>query len=257
MTVELSRIPQIVSGVEMMLEWKPIEEDNWKHHPEGMVLCTLLAGCAHQKYYLERMLPPDGPLHCYFTLLLAWVEWEGPDDHTWGTEVQLILSAILSGMELTEKSYHTKLDSALLADLEPAYRKLVQVIHATPSLNAFSPCRTVSTHPLNPSIVVLLVQVIGNDASRLTPMDEIPSEFFLGMTGVVNHVKLHFAGAALRELAACLRAKKIFPSLDLSPLRELGHYHQKEIERVLRQIGYKYREYLKDEIRVLASIVMV
>ena len=207
-----------------MLEWKPTQESDWEYHVEGHVVSTLLAGCAHQKYYLERILPPDGPLHCYFTLLLAWVEWDGPDDHTWGEEVQLILSAILSGVELTQKSYHTILDPALLTPLEPAYRKLVRVI--------------------------------GNDTQRLRPMEEIPSEAELGMTGVLNVVKVKFAGIALRELNACLRAKKIFPSLDLSPLRELCHYHQKEMERVLRQIGNKYRAYLSDEIRVLATIVM-
>ena len=224
MPVPLSRVPQIASGVELMLEWKPTRESDWEYHAEGMVVSTLLAGCAHQKYYLERMLPPESPLHCYFTLLLSWVEWEGPIGHMWGEEVQLILSAILSGVELTQKSYHTTLDPALLTPLEPAYRKLVRVI--------------------------------GNDTRRLRPMEDIPSEATIGMTGVLNVVKIKFAGVALRELAACLRAKKIFPSLDLSPLRELCHYHQKEMERILRQIGNKYRAYLSDEIRVLATIVM-
>ena len=88
-------------------------------------------------------------------------------------------------------------------------------------------------------------------------MENIPSEATLGMTGVLNTVKLHFAGVVSRDLAACSRAKKFFPSLDLSPLRALCRYQQKEIENVLRRIGNKYRGYLGDEIRVLALATIV
>ena len=34
-------------------------------------------------------------------------------------------------------------------------------------------------------------------------------------------MELHFAHVAYRDLAACTHAKKIYPSLDLSPLKEL------------------------------------
>ena len=68
-------------------------------------------------------------------------------------------------------------------------------------------------------------------------------------------MELHFAHVAYRDLAACTRAKKIYPSLDLSPLKELCEYQQKELERVLRRIGNKYRGYMSDEFRVLATII--
>lgn len=86
-------------------------------------------------------------------------------------------------------------------------------------------------------------------------MKDIPSEATHGMIGVLNHVKLHFAGLAMRDLAACSRAKNFYPRLDLSPLNKLCQYHQRELENVLRRIGNKYRQDLSDEFRVLATII--
>jgi len=46
---------------------------------------------------------------------------------------------------------------------------------------------------------------------------------------MTNDAIVFFSGAATRELNACLRARRILPSLDLKPLASLAAFHKQQM----------------------------
>ena len=46
---------------------------------------------------------------------------------------------------------------------------------------------------------------------------------------MTNDAIVFFSGAATRELNACLRARRILPSLDLKPLARLAAFHKQQM----------------------------
>lgn len=186
----LNRVENSILGVQLLEEWEPTPATSpaWACHSEAIIITSLVAAICHQKYYLDRILPPTGSLHGVVQLLHRWVRWEGPVVHEWNLYMSLIFSALLSGVELTKESYNVTIDPSLLAGLLPVSENLVRVFGKDPTRR----------EPYEPD----------DDDLRN------PQEAFANFSG-------YYTTKVFRELNTCIRARELFPQLKLAPLKKL------------------------------------
>jgi hypothetical protein len=186
----LSRVDCVAAALRLLEEWEPVRTSTpaWACHPEAMVVASLVAAVCHQKYYLDRALPPTAPLHGLLSLLHRWGGWEGPASHAWNLYLSLVFFALLSGVELTDQSYHTPYPAPLLEGLLPV-------------------CDT-------------LVRVLGADTTRREAYQSDPSDR-LDPQEAFNNCRMYYTTKVFRELNTCVRAKDMFPQLRLAPLTAL------------------------------------
>jgi hypothetical protein len=200
----------VCNAIDLLRSWEPRENDNWAVQRETNVMATLIAGFGNQKCFVDEILTPGAPLHCYVLMLLQWSAWRGPFNHLWSAVMQMLLSALLSGLELSE-SLHSSPAPVNVAVLEPICHKFVVILAGDKSrFRTYKP----------PDMGRL-----GQMLDRCTTESE-KDRIILDVT---NDALQFFSGAATREFNACLRARRIFPSLDLKPLARLAAFHKHQM----------------------------
>jgi hypothetical protein len=200
------------NAIELLQSWEPQESNNWAMQREATVMSNLIAGFGHQKCFVDEIMTPGAALHSYVQLLLRWAAtWRGPATHTWSRMMQSLLSALLSGLELSETRHSSPCNPAKVALLEPACVKFVSILAADVSrLRVYKPTyltklpRLLEECPTNVERKRLLLEV-------------------------ENETIAFYAEAAGRELKACLRARRYFSSLNLEPLGRLAAYHKNQL----------------------------
>jgi hypothetical protein len=217
----------VCNAIELLRSWEPREEKNWAMQRETNVMANLIAGFGHQKCFVDEILTPGAQLHCYLQLLLQWRNWRGPVTHDWSGHMALLLSALLSGLELSETRHWSPIPPNVGA-IEPVCRNLVAVLaDDTYRFRAYKPLHLDNTRPT------------ASEAKRI-------------MLEVENHANAFFSGAATRELKACLRARRYFPDLDLGPLRRLATFHKHQI---LSTGAHHVIRYLRDHVAVYEKVL--
>ena len=198
----------VCNAIELLRSWEPKENENWAMQREANVMASLIAGFGHQKCFVDEILTPGAQLHCYVQLLLQWSAWRGPVTHDWSGMMQLLLSALLSGLELSETRHWCPIP-ANVAVMEPVCHHLVATLAG--DVYRFRPYK-----PLLLGRTQILQRATTSEKKKI-------------LLEVANHANGFFSGAATRELQACLRARRFFPSLDLGPLRRLAAFHKNQI----------------------------
>jgi hypothetical protein len=217
----------VCNAVELLRSWEPQEDKNWAMQRETNVMANVIAGFGHQKCFVDEILTPGAQLHCYVQLLLQWCNWRGPVTHDWSGYMQLLLSALLSGLELSETRHWSPI-STNVGVLEPVCSNLVAVLaDDTYRFRSYKPLHLDNTRPT------------ASDAKRI-------------MLEVANHANTFFSGAATRELQACLRARRYFPDLDLGPLRQLATFHK---DQILSTGAHRAITYLRDHVAVYEKVL--
>jgi hypothetical protein len=217
----------VCNAIELLRSWEPQEDNNWAMQRETNVMANVIAGFGHQKCFVDEILTPGAQLHCYVQLLLQWCDWRGPVTHDWSGHMQLLLSALLSGLELSETRHWSPI-STNVGVIEPVCRNLVAVLaDDTYRFRSYKPLHLDNTRPT------------ASEAKRI-------------MLEVANHVNTFFSGAATRELQACLRARHYFPDLDLGPLRQLATFHK---DQILSTGAHRLISYLRDHVAVYEKVL--
>jgi hypothetical protein len=200
------------NAIELLQSWEPQEIDDWAMQREASVMTNLIAGFGHQKCFVDEIMTPGTSLHSYVLLLLRWAAtWRGPATHVWSRMMQTLLSALLSGLELSETRHSSPCSPAKVALLEPACVKFVSILAADVSrLRVYTPTY-LKTLPQ-------LVKECSTDKERRKLLLEVKNETIS-----------FYAEAAGRELRACLRARRYFPSLNLEPLGQLAAFHKNQL----------------------------
>jgi len=197
------------NAIELLRSWEPQENDNWSLQLEAHVMANLISGFSHQKCFVDEILAP-GADHCYVQMLLQWTTWQGPATHDWSDLMQMLLSSLLSGLELSETK-HLSSNLHNVSVLEPVCCKLVTILAGDVSrFRSYTPLHVMRTLP----------QLFSQST------DSQKQKIVLDMT---NHAIDFFASVASRELRACLRALRYFPSLNLAPLGPLASFHKNQI----------------------------
>jgi hypothetical protein len=156
-TEKLDCIPQLIAAIQLLLNWEDNAADHWQFNSEGFLVSLLLSSCAGQKYYLDRILAPSGPLYGYVSLLLKWTEWAASPEHPSRRSFPLLLTGLLTGVVVSKREYDAPVDPALLEPLLPAFQQLIQTIHEDPELWT----------PLNHSSTVDPVETFRNATTRM------------------------------------------------------------------------------------------
>jgi hypothetical protein len=198
------------NAIELLRSWEPQENNNWAMLREADVMANLIAAFGHQKCYVDEILTTGSHMYSYVQLLLQWTTWRGPATHQWSRLMQGLLSALLSGLELSETK-HSSPTPANVAVLEPVCCKLIATLAS--DVGRFRTFKPKYLGKLNE-----VLDQCSTDAERRTVMLDVhnePIDFY--------------GGVASRELKACLRARRYFPSLDLQPLGRLAAFHKHQI----------------------------
>jgi hypothetical protein len=221
----------LCNAIELLRSWEPQENKNWALQREAGVMTNLIAGFAHQKCFVDEILTPGAQLHCYVQLLLQWTAWQGPVTHDWSGNMQHLLSALLSGLELSETRHWSPIPPNV-AVIEPVCRNFVAVL-------AVDVYRFRSYKPLREK-----------DFGRCTTASEM-KRFKLESQ---NYANSFFSDVATREFAACLRAQRFFPSLDLRNLRKLAEFHKHQI---LSTGAHRKNPYLRDHLAIYDKVLAI
>jgi hypothetical protein len=200
----------VANAIGLLRSWEPQEKDNWAMQREANVMATAIAGFGHQQCFVDEILTPGSQLHCYVQLLLQWAAWRGPVAHLWSAMMQVLLSSLLSGLELSETK-HASPAPVHVAVLEPVCHKFVAILAGDQS-------RFRTYKPMHMRQLAEMFDQCSTDSEK--------QQFVVDMT---NDAITFFSGAATRELNACLRAHRMFPSLDLKPLAKLAAFHKKQM----------------------------
>jgi hypothetical protein len=199
---------------------------------EANVMATVIAGFGHQKCFVDEILTPGSQLHCYVQLLLQWTAWPGPVSHLWSAMMQVLLSALLSGLELSETK-HASPAPVHVAVLEPVCHKFVAIL-------AGEECRFRTYKHTSMSRLAEMFDRCTTDSEKQKIVVDM-----------ANDAIVFFSGAATRELNACLRARRIFPSLDLKPLAKLAAFHK---DQMLSTGGIQIPS-LRSHIRICEAVL--
>jgi hypothetical protein len=200
------------NAIELLQTWEPQDIDNWAMQREATVMVNLIAGFGHQKCFVDEIMTPGALMHSYVLLLLRWAaNWKGPATHVWSRMMQALLSALLSGLELSETKHSSRCNPAKVAVLEPACEKFVSILAADVSRLRFYKPTHLKTLPQ-------LMKECSTDKER--------SRLLLDAE---NETISFYAEVAGRELRACLRARRHFPSLNLEPLGRLAAFHMNQL----------------------------
>jgi len=200
-TEEMLSVQEIRESLQLLLEWEPKEENSWKSYSEGIILATLLASVSMQKYYLEKIFcASHAPLYPFITLLHRWVDWAGPKDHRWQEWIASIFSGMLCGIELAEKSYQSPLEQSLLQPLERVCNKFIDYLVSYRKYDTYNE----------------------------------PKGGF-NLTAILNEYILWISMTGGREIRTCIRAKALFPSVDVSSVRPLALHCKKQSVRFLKK----------------------
>ena len=89
-------------------------------------MATAIAGFGHQKCFVEEILTPVSQWHRCVQLLLQWAAWRGPVSHLWSAIMQVLLSSLLSGLELSETK-HASPAPLHVALLEPVCHRFIAI----------------------------------------------------------------------------------------------------------------------------------
>jgi len=198
----------VCNAIGLLRSWEPKETENWAMQREANVFANLIAGFGHQKCFVDEILTPGAQLHCYLQLLLQWITWRGPATHDWSGMMQLMLSALLSGLELSETRHWSPIP-ANVAIIEPVCNHLIAIL-------AGDVYRFRYYKPLHLGHTQILHRAATSEEKKIS-------------LDVANHANGFFSGVATRELQACLRARRFFPNLDLAPLRRLAAFHKNQV----------------------------
>jgi hypothetical protein len=129
--------------------------------------------------------------------------------------MQMMLSALLSGLELSETK-HASPTPSTVSVLAPVCSKFVANLAANHMhFRSYKPLCLWHTLPL------LMMKKNTTDAEKKKLMQN--------MVEVTNHAVAFFCSAGSRELHACVRARRYFPSLNLGPLGRLAAYHKAQM----------------------------
>jgi hypothetical protein len=201
----------VCNAIELLRSWEPQESDNWAMQREAAVMTNLIAGFGHQKCFADEILTPGAQLHCYVQLLLQWCAWRGPVAHEWSCLMQLLLSALLSGMEISETIYRSPI-SVNVAVIEPVCNNFVAILAGDVyRFRSYKPFCTLS------------------EGQQIKQLKQIIDRCATASEVIEIHAIHFFDQAATREIQACLHARRIFPNLDLYPLWRLAAFHKHQI----------------------------
>jgi hypothetical protein len=140
--------------------------------------------------------------------------------------MQLLLSALLSGLELSETRHWSPFPNWRVIEL--VCRNLAAVLaQDTYRFRSYKPLHLDNTRPT------------ASEAKKI-------------ILDVTNHANSFFSGAATRELKACLRARRYFPDLDLGPLQRLATFHKHQI---LSTGAHHVITYLRDHLAVYEKVL--
>jgi hypothetical protein len=221
----------VCNAIELLRSWEPQENKKWAMQRETYVMANLIAGFGHQKCFVDEILTPGAQLHCYVQLLLQWCAWRGPVTHDWSGLMQLLLSALLSGLELSETRHCSPIPSSV-AVIEPICRSFVAAL-------AGDVYRFRSYKPLHLGNTQVFDRLTASEANRI-------------MLKLENHASLFFSEEATRELQACLRARRYFPNLDLGPLWRLATFHKHQI---LSTGAHRVVTHLLDHVAIYEKVL--
>jgi hypothetical protein len=206
----------VCNAIELLRSWEPQESDNWAMQREASVMTNLIAGFGHQKCFVDEILTPGSQLHCYVKLLLPCA-WRGPAAHDWSGLMQLLLSALLSGLEISETIYRSPI-SVNVAVIEPVCNNFVAILaDDVYRFRSFKPLRMLTKGQQTKQ----LKQIIDHYATA--------PEAMRILLDPENHAVRFFDESATREIQACFRARHLFPNLDLYPLWRLAAFHRHQI----------------------------
>jgi hypothetical protein len=207
----------VCNAIELLRSWEPQESDNWAMQREASVMTNLIAGFGHQKCFVDEILTPGSQLHCYVQLLLQWCSWRGPAAHDWSGLMQLLLSALLSGLEISETIYRSPI-SVNVAVIEPVCNNFVAMLaDDVYRFRSYKPLRMLTKGQQTKQLKQIMDRcATAPEAMRILLDPE-------------NHAVRFFDEAATREIRACFRARHLFPNLDLYPLWRLAAFHKYQI----------------------------
>ena len=211
-------------AIQLLQSWEPQQNDNWAMQREATVLVELIAGFGHQQCFVDAILTPGASLHSYVQLLLKWAAtWRGPPTHQWSRMMQTLLSALLSGLELSETRHSSPSNPAKVAVLEPVCVKFVCTLAAdTSRFCCYTPEKLIG-HLLN--------------------LDDCPThgEKKNMLLEETNDAICFSSEAVGHDFQACLRARRYFSSLDLGPLGQLAAFHKEQLIVKIHMIVHNAR----------------
>ena len=182
-------------------EHQPTAEIDWKITRLSVVVINILSSVANQAVYLQEIIAPDGKLHDYVdflfentTLCFEILEM----NHLWIGLMQLMFSSVLVGVEFMETVYRTPIEKQYLDPFEVIAQKMVLLAAKVTKLEVWEP---------------------NMERYRISNAKFMINDFMMWMSN-----------AGGREFRGILRAKKLFPSLDISPVAEIARHYQQQVE---------------------------
>ena len=211
-------IPALQDCLLALREGSPKPETNWETSYLVLCLFNVVCGAAKQKCYVEEILKPSGELHEYMSLLASLLDLPAigaPKNNLWVIDYSMsMFSALLVGIDWSNSIYHSPIDAALLAPIEPISAKIIEIVAENTPLERFHDSETLSDFLAKFHEARLTGRARDSDA-----VDNIIKCF---RNWIVSKTQPNVLGGIVR-------AKKLFPSLVLMPLGEIARHYKQEV----------------------------
>lgn len=229
-------IPALQDCLLAIRERKPKPETKWKTSYLVACLFNVVCGAAKQKCYVEQILKPSGELHEYMSLLTSFLDLPAigaPKNHFWVTDYSMsMFGALLVGIDLSNSVYHSPIDAALLAPIEPISAKIIDIVAENTPLEVFHDSEALGDFVASVEAKFHEAHLTGR-ARIIDPVVDIVKCFANWIVGKAQGM----------VLPGIVRAKNLFPSLDLTPLGEIARHYKQEVLKLQDFYGRSCRSY--------------